>query len=200
MNGILKYVQSVLLLFLFVLTAPNALSAAWEFIDADKEVIVFDWVQPGSSLSEEEKLFIKTFTEAYKKFTPADLGVEDKLLFLKDSFSDVIKDFIGDRAIILTAKKNGKVIGFASFNPTDKAHQMYVGQLAVDPDFWRKGIGKELVFGIRRLQPDVQKIVAIGRRLNSIGKNFFLKIGFTECAYMHPDYDAKKYVGYEFSF
>src|SRR5947209_4368921 len=111
MNVFLKYVRSGALLVLLLLVSSNTLSSAWEFIDSDKEVIIFDWVQPGSSLSEEEKLFVKTFTEGYKKFTPADLGIEDKLLFLKDAFSDVRKDFNEDRALILTAKRNGRMIG-----------------------------------------------------------------------------------------
>lgn len=197
MSVLLRSVQSILLGC--ILAVPSLLSATWDFVDVDGEKITFDWVKPNSSLVEEEKVFIKSFTEAYKNLSLSDLGVEDKSLFLKDAFSDVRKDFSEERTLLLTAAKNGKVIGFVSFKPTEKATQMYIGQLAVDPAYWRKGIGKELVFGISHLQPELTKLVAIGRRKNGIGRNFFLKIGFTECAYMHPGYNPEKYVGYEYS-
>jgi len=181
-----------ILLFLFLLSPLSA----WEFVDRAQEIITLEESTEDELLRCEE-IFIDAFTLAYKDFTLEMLGIDNLYHFLQAAFSDVYSDYQKGTSKIICAKHEGRVIGFAGFSRTETPHEIYISQLAVDPHYWRRGIGKHLVFASLTLYEDAKSLVVIPRRINDIAKKFYYRLGFFECPYMHPGYDAKKYVGYE---
>lgn len=150
-------------------------------------------------LDECQGIFVNAFLLAYANFTPEELGIQDKTIFLKDAFSDVYDDFqIGEQKLFI-AKYQEKLIGFVGFKKAEKPHQIYITQLAVDPNYWRQGIGKHLVFSAFNAFDHASSLVVICRKINEVAINFYQKLGFVSSSYLHPEYSAEKYIGYEWS-
>lgn len=169
---------------------------AWDFIDKQGEIISLELCQE-EDLPYCEEVFIAAFSKAYEDFTPEILGVTDKMQFLKNAFSDVYDDFKDGKQELIVAKLKNEIIGFAGFKPEDKPGQIYISQLAVHPDFWQNGIGKQLVFSVFKIYEDTNHLFVIPRKINIIARDFYFKIGFSQCDYIHPGYSAERYVGYE---
>lgn len=148
-------------------------------------------------LKECEEVFVHAFMEAYRDFSEEQLGIQDKQQFLKSAFADVYDDFNSGEQKLLTVRSRDQVVGFAGYKPTEIPGQIYLTQLSVEPDYWRCGIGTELIFSVFKIYDEVKSLVVIPRRINRVAREFYLHLGFTESSYMHPGYDPKKYVGYE---
>jgi ribosomal protein S18 acetylase RimI-like enzyme len=167
-----------------------------EFINKSREIIHLELCQK-EDLIECETLFIHAFSQAYEGFTPQELGVNDKIMFLKEAFSEVSDDLSLGIQTLVVAKIEGKIVGFIGFKKTEKPYEIYITQLAVDPNYWQQGIGRGLVFSILDLYKDVQSLVVIQRKINIIAHQFYQNLGFTESSYMHPGYNPERYIGYE---
>jgi ribosomal protein S18 acetylase RimI-like enzyme len=171
---------------------------AWTFTARSGDQIELDWIEQ-HDLRQEEEVFINAFMEAYKDFSNEQLGIVDKYTFLKNAFQDVVEDHEKGDGYLLSAKLDGKVIGFAGFKETEQENEVYISQLAVDPRYWQLGVGKELVFSIFTIKKDTARLVVIPRRINEVARQFYAHLGFTVSEYMHPGYNPQKYVGYEWS-
>ncbi len=148
-------------------------------------------------LIECEIIFISAFSKAYEELSPQDLGVEDKLAFLLQAFSDVYEDVRLNKQKVVVAKIEGTIIGFAGFTKTEIPNQIYISQLAVNPQYWNQGIGRHLVFSALNFYENVHSLVVISRRINHMASSFYRSLGFIESSYMHPEYNPQRYVGYE---
>lgn len=100
---------------------------------------------------------------------------------------------------MLSAKLDGKVIGFVGFKDTDQQNEVYIAQLAVDPSYWQLGLGKELIFSIFDIKKETVRLFVIPRRINEVARQFYSHLGFTVSEYMHPGYNPQKYIGYEWN-
>jgi ribosomal protein S18 acetylase RimI-like enzyme len=190
-------IKRFVLLFLVSISLTQTINSK-EFTDKSGDLIYLSPCQK-EDLSDCEAIFINAFSKAYEDFTPEQLGVKDKLLFLKEAFADVYDDLQMGLQKLLVAKIEEKVVGFVGFKKTEKPHQIYISQLAVDPEHSRKGIGTHLVFSVFDHFEDTENLVVIPRRINLIAKQFYSKLGFVESSYMHPGYSPQKYVGYEWT-
>lgn len=91
------------------------------------------------------------------------------------------------------------MVGFAGFKDTDQKNEIYISLLAIDPDYWKLGLGKELVFSIFNIKQETERLVVVTRRINEVARQFYAHLGFTVSEYMHPGYNPHKYIGYEWS-
>lgn len=183
-------------LFIIGLLCAFPIYGSWTFIDHANESIEMHWITE-SSLQGEENVFIQACLEAYQPYTPQMLGVQDKFTLLKALFADIKADFLQKNGYFLSAKKEGKVIGFIQFKQTDIEHQIYIGQIAVSPEYWKSGIGKELLMAVFKRWPQTNHILAITRSINVHARKFYEKMGFSTCDYMRAEFDATKYIAYE---
>jgi ribosomal protein S18 acetylase RimI-like enzyme len=184
-----------LFLFLILGCLPGY---SWEFLDRSGEPVQLELCSQ-KDLIECEEVFVQAFTEAYKDFSLEQLGIQDKLVFLHEAFADVYDDVQLGLQKLVVAKKEGKIIGFSGFKKTEKPNQIYISQLAIDPEHWKQGIGRQLVFSVFYLYENVESLVVIPRRINTVARGFYQKIGFSESSYMHPGYNPEKYMGYEWT-
>jgi GNAT superfamily N-acetyltransferase len=187
-----------LLVLIIVCLASMENITAWDCINKIGDAIALEVCQE-KDLQHCESIFIKAFSKAYESFTVEELGISDKLSFLKEAFSEVYQDFNQGLQTLVIAIDNGQIIGFSGFKTTDMPRQLYISQLAVDPDYWNQGIGQLLVFSSLALFEDTTSLVVIPRKINVIAQKFYEKIGFTPSCYMHPGYNPAKYTGYEWS-
>jgi len=189
-----------LLSIVFLLT--NSFFISFCGTQKNESLIELQW-KNNNNLEQEEEIFICSFLKAYENESEETLGVEpSKKQWLEDTFKEERNDFKkkSGEVFIVSAKKNSKVVGFASFNETKNEGEIYIRQLAVDPDHWGEGIGKALVFSINDNEKigNINKFVLVTRRCNIGAKDFYIRLGFTETKYCHEGLDPKKYVGYEF--
>ncbi len=148
-------------------------------------------------LSACQEIFVEAFMKAYEEFSCEQLGIEDKRVFLTNAFADVYDDLRHGQQTLVVAKREGKIVGFAGFKPTEVPRQLYITQLAVDPACWNQGIGRQLVFSALDLYHDVSSLALIVRKINSVAQGFYLKLGFHVSEYMHAGYNPERYIGYE---
>ena len=122
------------------------------------------------------------------------------MIFLNKAFDCEVEDLNGEttKVYFLSAVKNGKVVGFASFNQEGN-DAIYVRQMSVDPDYWRQGIAKALVFKAQEVLPQARKYVLMTRLVNTTAIGFYKALGFTQTSYLHDGLDPKLYVGYEYT-
>lgn len=189
--------KKIILFFICALLSVQVIHSK-EFETKYHEIISLELCQI-DDLDVCRSIFVESFSLAYADFTPEELGVVDKRLFLEEAFDDLYNDVMLGLQSLIVAKKEGKVIGFAGFKETEIEHQIYITQLAVDPDHWHKGIGKHLVFSVFDIYENVQKLVVIPRRINQVARYFYFGLGFVESSYMHPGYNPQKYIGYEWT-
>ncbi len=172
------------------------------FIYGMNNDIVIEEISSGS-LDAEKKLFVEGFSKSYKALNKTIQSSAQKLPenITGGGFKDEIEAFNARKSggYFLRAKSEERVVGYASFEKTDVDSEVYIRQLIVDQDFERMGIGKQLCFdSIFKLLPDTKHIVVIARRANSKGVNFYEKLGFKECDYMHEGYSPELYIGLEY--
>lgn len=98
---------------------------------------------------------------------------------------------------IYSAFDNDKMIGFAIFELWDD-QSYYLAEMAVLPNYQRKGIGKQLVFSILQKDLAAKKILLVTEKANRWSQSFYEKIGFKRSSFQHPDY-PENFIGYEFS-
>jgi ribosomal protein S18 acetylase RimI-like enzyme len=190
----MKRVFGLIVLFLISLQLVHSS----EFTNKEGDLVQIDLCQM-NDLKACEEIFITAFSKAYENFTPEQLGVKDKMLFLKEAFADVYDDLSSGSQKLVIAKCKGQIVGFAGFKETEKPGEIYISQLAVDPAQWHQGIGTRLVFSVKEHFNEIKSLVVIPRKINFIAQKFYQKLGFVESSYMHPGYNPERYIGYEWT-
>ena len=167
---------------------------------------------PGDSLADEEEVFMRAFTKAYK-----DLDVDKDLQlkyaegmtpaqalekFLRDAFAEekarfaTSKDSTSDIFYAAVSKVSGRAIGYISVDKSESS--IYLAQLAVDPACEKSGIGRALVFCAADEQ--TERIHLLTRRVNARTVAFYKHLGFKETERResgHEHLDPKLYIAME---
>jgi ribosomal protein S18 acetylase RimI-like enzyme len=89
------------------------------------------------------------------------------------------------------------MIGFAIFEKWG-GQNYYLAEMAVLPEYQRRGIGKQLVFSIFDKDQAAEKILLVTEKSNTWSQSFYEKIGFKHSSFQHPDY-PENFIGYELS-
>ena len=143
---------------------------------------------------------MRSFTESYSN-NPTILNNlrnqgKDLSTFILSAFEDEEKDFRSKKAntIFLSAKTlDGKTIGYTSFDKGTDA--IYIRQLSVDPDYWKKGVGTVLICAIFNVWTHPTKLQLATRCANTRAISFYQKLGFTFSDHLHEGLDPKVYCG-----
>ena len=189
-----SFKSSVSLISLLVLASiQSSLFAA-----VANDDVVYTWIESGK-LEEERQVFLKAFKKIYQPLTKEELPIDNVEVFLNKVFDSEVEDLNSKTTKVhfLSAVKNGKVVGFASFN-LEGNDAIYLRLMSVDPDYARQGIGKALVFKAREVLPQARKYVLMTRLVNTTAIGFYKALGFAQTTYLHDGLDPKRYVGYEY--
>lgn len=187
MKGFFMFKKKFIAGFVFLFSALQA-----------HQEVQLDWISNGD-LQQEETIFLKAFLNAYKDIPLDVLKVKDVTAFLQEAFNDERADFNNPEKEILwvVAKENNKAIGFATFEKTDNAGEVYIRQLAVDPAFQGGGVAKKMVMAILERLPEAKKLVVSTRKINIGACSFYKKLGFSETERPHDGLSPERYVGFE---
>lgn len=143
-----------------------------------------------------EDIFVKSFAQAYKISSENFDGFSKRA---KEVFNKEFLSFNESTKKInwINAKKYDVVVGFIVFENTEKPHEVYIRQMAVDPALWGNGIGTMLIGTIFETLPDTNKIVLVTRKTNTIAQSFYTKLGFKFSDYIHEGLSSDIYLGFE---
>lgn len=97
---------------------------------------------------------------------------------------------------IYVAYVGNTMVGFAMFEKWAE-RSYYLAEMAVSPEYQRRGIGKQLVFSILSEERAVEKILLITRNNNRVAQSFYEKVGFKPSSFQHPEY-PENFIGYEY--
>ncbi|MDB6096264.1 MAG: hypothetical protein JWM09_542 [Francisellaceae bacterium] len=101
--------------------------------------------------------------------------------YYSNYFDSEFHEFEKGNLYWVEAKINKKLIGWATFEknliPTNS---IYMNLLVVDPIHQKKGIGKALVYSVKKLKflPTIKHINLLLRKKNKGGRIFYTKLGF----------------------
>lgn len=160
----------------------------------DKPTITTERITSGN-LSKELDLCARSFTQHYKK-----INILTKVIKSTDFVSET-RDFEAqkDGVYFVRAFTKDKLAGYASYEKTDVDGEIYIRQLAVEPECQRKGVGKKLSLdAIFQLLPNTKHILVITRKTNESAIRFYRSLAFIESSFMHKGYSRDKYVSLEY--
>ena len=192
-----------LLYLLFFLLSPW-IYAQEPYVSPKGAVFELTWSQPGAfaALDQEslKSLFIPAFRSTYRLHGAFDSWTDGEVdHYLADYFDTAIAPRLKDpspslRFVSVTAE--GKLVGFALFEKTGQ-EEIYVGELAIDPEHWRQGLGRFLMEAILEKEPETKKIWLITENVNRGAQRFYESLGFQPSSQIHEGYSSDLYRGYE---
>lgn len=158
---------------------------------------VYTWIETGN-LEHQWTVFHRALKKIYEPVFD-QLQVKDLDALLREAFDEEVKDLADPQKDVyfVSASIDGKVVGWASFNPEGK-DEIYIRHMVVDPEYQNRGIGKMLIFKSFEQLPQAKKIVLVTRRINKGALAFYRALGFQEASYTHEGLDPKLWVGYEY--
>lgn len=164
------------------------------------------WTEVEDDVSQAMRVFHMSFSKAYEPFSPEDLKLSfaSKKAWLDATFQEEEQDFKAQRSPIWLLQvidgSSQEIIGVATVEPDhgDSTTTLYVRQMAVNPPYQTKGIGREMMEAIEKRfsAQGFRDIVLLVREVNKPAIDFYTKIGFQPHGYEHPDYVGKPYIGF----
>jgi len=160
-------------------------------------------------INDAQQVFVRSFEKAYTEpsiYAGLNVPAPYPEFKAKGAGKEIFNEFKiflqtpeeGEKFFLFVASDDNKIIGFASFKQRlNEPYEVYVDQMAVDPDHWGSLTGKNLLFSICNELPDLKKMLLITRRQNARTIAFYKKHGFTESPFIEKGYDQEIYVGYE---
>lgn len=130
---------------------------------------------------------------------PSILAINKSTNLFQFSHTDLVGYManLHNRQISKVAKIDGKVIGFAIMKQDDKYTQ-HLLQIAINHEYRRKGIAKQLMIDIinNAINVGIKKIILEVRTTNDSAIKLYKTLGFNEQAFLPKFYDNAN--GYEF--
>ncbi len=138
-----------------------------------------------------KEVFLSSFETVYK-----DEWTDQFKEYALQVFSRYIERFkTTDDMILVMASNESSVAGWALFDYHDQ--KAILELICVEPAFWRKGVGRKLVFSIRELLPDINHIAVVTRKANAISPHFYKSLGFKKTEFMLAEYEGQQMQGFE---
>jgi ribosomal protein S18 acetylase RimI-like enzyme len=146
-----------------------------------------------------ERIVVDAVYECYKQIPRSVLQIDastDMRKWIAETWLNILEDLKNPNIHLLVAKKGMAPLGYAFFDLSDYPRQVYIGELAVDPQFKRQGIAKELVQSVLWQLPEVEKVYVITRKANFQACGFYKALGFVPSSYIKDDYDKALFTGF----
>ncbi len=139
---------------------------------------------------------LKAFAVGYKDFSLEALQLESLEGYLNKAFDEELRKLNEGSIYLVSAYLGDDVVGFATFHQ-EREGAACLRVMAVDPAYWKKGIGRTLTFSICDKLPDLNKLVLVTRRISRSARAFYEALGFKVSTYVFEGADPDLYVGYE---
>ena len=163
-------------------------------------------IKKNAPLRDCRELFIEAWVDNYRETALAELNpsfsnFHDFRDHLEKIFNAEEKLIHDGKAILIKAFQNDMLVGWIIFQPEPREkNSVYIKDLVVKPGFQRMGIGRHLIFSLKKIPtlfPNTENIFAVFRRINHKARAFYKKYGFHESSYTQEGYDPDKFVGFE---
>ncbi|MCP5470306.1 MAG: GNAT family N-acetyltransferase [Chlamydiales bacterium] len=137
-------------------------------------------------------VLVRSFMAEYENVPLVDLNPKFKSIgdvrrFYEDYFDSELQHFANGELIWVQAFEGKKLLGWATFEMERDA--AYMNLLVVDPKAQRRGVGEALTFAILsgELYPNLKEIRLLVRNVNTGGRIFYERLGFTGFEYERND-------------
>mmetsp|Transcript_3350 Transcript_3350/g.4600 ORF Transcript_3350/g.4600 Transcript_3350/m.4600 type:complete len:193 (+) Transcript_3350:53-631(+) len=176
-------------------------------MDNTEQLDVQEWTISSQEIEIQMKnVFVNAFSASYRKIAEGQdvksvFGITDEL----DDFLDAAYDSVFAKVkqnpdiytVYICGNSQNSVVGIAIFCSDSMGdEEVILDQLAVDPNFWHRGIAKHLIFQILSKRKSTQKIHLMSRRINHQAIRLYQKLGFKESDFKYGHYNLSQFVGY----
>lgn len=189
---------------------------------------VFEADASAGVLAAERDTFVRSFTSSYQGLAEVAqaIGNEYTLVsFLHTAFDDDERAFVLQASRVpptaampppsadaappvphsrfYSARVGSDCAGYLSVDVADGHGRggvaVYLRQLAVHPDWRRRGVASDLIQTVRADVGRVTKMTTSCRRFNTSACALYARLGFRDGTACHPTLDSSKYVGFEWT-
>lgn len=165
----------------------------------ESDLTIVDVADANPALIQDLKnIFMEAFHAVYSTDEKDwDAEFEQKTAHIFKRYMHEYQTQVGSSWFLVTATQDGQIAGWALFKRVDDSSAI-LEILCIRPSYWRKGIGKKLVFSICDLNPGISHIALMTRRINPISPHFYESLGFKKTNFCLPEYaEFENLQGYE---
>lgn len=161
-----------------------------------------------TTLDAERGVFLAAFLDRYASLPREKLslaGKESVECFLTDAFDEEEEAFQasgenGAQRFYSARVDEGeggeeRTAGFLSVDMTDGERDVYLRQMAVKPEWQKRGVGRKLVEFAVEDASEVQRVTVSVRKFNEEAIRFYRSVGFAEDERCHGSLDSDLYCG-----
>lgn len=171
-------------LFIFLTCCLLAEDGPWTFKNNRGEEIALEW-SSSSALESVRSIYLEAYLDGdlYRAFLPAETREEAMAQlnaawdFRKGVYQKKLESSPPE-AYFAVAKKNFKFLGFVIFHQ-EGPDEVSISPISILPEMQKTGLGKELVFSILRLFPNIKKI-SLRTTKDMPATEFYRYLGFEE--------------------
>ncbi len=206
---LLTFASIIEALFCPTLTAKQNLLTAKLKNNSVVDIIKLD-SEDKAAFAKGKEVFMKTFLEVYKEYTPEELYLENKPGYLESlieaGFEGEEKDFNNKKQdvifVVVKDIQSDEIIGFAAYDSTENSEKkiIYIRQLAIDAAYRKQGLGKTLILDIIKIITQNQPVVinVCTRKINAPAIEFYYKLNFQDTSMdnVHPELPKDKFCGF----
>ncbi len=151
---------------------------------------------------ESRNAYLDAFIKCYSQ-VPLDvlrtLSREEMVDWLDKSFEETYADYKGSKSKLwLSAKVDGRIIGFLVIDIEKYPEEIYLSQLAIIPAYQRQGIASSMVHSLFDQFVQCKRLVVITRFANEEAIGLYNALGFKPSSYIHEGYSKELYTGFEY--
>ena len=192
----LKKTASLILLSMHLVATPEISGN-----ETAASQVQLTWEQPETvheeAIDDLRQMMIRSFLTGYRSYNAYEDRTDEYLCdYLAGYFDSFIVPRLKEPGLLLFARNNNRIIGFALFEKMAE-DEIYVAELAIDPDFSKQGLGRRLMGAILEREPSTKRITLLTQWRNKGAQGFYEALGYQPSNFTHEGYSPDEYRAYE---
>jgi N-acetylglutamate synthase-like GNAT family acetyltransferase len=138
------------------------------------------------------EIYLNAFSQVYAQNWSETLAQS-----INKGFNKYIERFKQtDNMALFVTEHEQKISGWILFEIDKEKKQAIIELIAIDPAYWRTGLGKKLVFALKQHMPEIKTLFVCTRKINLISPPFYEALGFKKSNFSLPEYAQENMQGY----
>jgi ribosomal protein S18 acetylase RimI-like enzyme len=146
-----------------------------------------------------KKIATRAFTKCYEGSLKAlNLPSKEALVKWLDLWDKSFERFKQSNELWLSAKDNDMQVGFLIIDAEKDPEEIYLSELAIDPEYQGRGIASTMIRSIFSQFPECKRFLVITRKINKEAIGLYNALGFVPSTYMHEGFSREFFTGFEY--
>ena len=140
----------------------------------------------------------RAFAKCYEgSLRELNLPSKEALIKWLDVWDKTFDRFKQSNDLWLSAKDNNMLVGFLIIDVKKYPQEIYLSQLAIDPEYQGRGIASTMIRRVFSQFPDCKRFLVVTRKINKEAIGLYHALGFAPSTYMHEGFNREFFIGFE---